>query len=338
MKNPAWGAVIGFGIACVIFRVTGFGVGNGIAGPFAIGFLLAGAVCGVGLRRALRGGMSGFWQTNVGRWIIGRMAGGIVYTMLAAMLWKPAEYAIADAAIGLVYLIGWQAFSVIAPVFPWLIKGFALGGAWYLRTPAKVFIGKSSAPLRREYRKIRMGCGGSAAFAGIFEEWANRWRPGMIFFGHSLFDRHWPIGIKDERMLLTLAGTGAGKGESAIVNNVLLHDGSMFINDPSGQIASITAAPLRAKGFEVQIIDQMNVLGQGTARLDPLAELDPEAKDYVIRLKQLVEAMSISSGSGRNRYFEENGKTLLRGAIDYLKRRKGAEFVERAEYKEAADD
>ena len=154
---------------------------------------------------------------------------------------------------------------------------------------------------------------------------AHCWRPGMIFFGHSLADCHWPVGIRDERMLCTLGGNGSGKGESAIINNVLLHDGSMFVNDPSGQIAAVTAEALRRKGYEVHIIDHMNVLGQGTSRLDPVAELDPNALNYVSQLKQLVDAMAISSGSGRNRFFEDNGKTIIRGAIDFriLPRRRG---------------
>ena len=85
---------------------------------------------------------------------------------------------------------------------------------WRLRTPAKVIIGKSTRKPRHWYRSFTMGRGGSAGFASILEEWANRWQPGMIFFGHSLHDRHWPVGVKDDRMLMTLAGNGGGKGKA----------------------------------------------------------------------------------------------------------------------------
>ena len=264
------------------------------------GCLVADFMCRA-TKRALMGTSAGFWQTNVGRYLIGRLAGTAVYTALVAALCyirRPTRWRIARS--GPIYLIGWKAVMAMAPAIPWLNWGLPAIGAWYLRTPAKVLIGKSSAPLRRYYRRLRMGNGGSAGFAGICEEWANRWRPGMIFFGHSLADRHWPVGIRDERMLCTLGGNGSGKGESAIINNVLLHDGSMFVNDPSGQIAAVTAEALRRKGYEVHIIDHMNVLGQGTSRLDPVAELDPNALNYVSQLKQLVDAMAISSGSGRN--------------------------------------
>jgi type IV secretory pathway TraG/TraD family ATPase VirD4 len=343
MKNPGFaGAVAGAGLAAVMLMAAGVDIdparaSNGVVTVFVVA-TMAGGFCGLGLRRGFLGASAGFWQTTVGRWLIGRIAGSAVYAALVALLWQLAVYAVSRCAIGLSYMIGWRSVLAIAPALPWLVWGVALTGAWFLRTPVKVFIGKASSPLRREYRAWRMGGGGSASYAGICEEWANRFRVGMIFFGHSLFDRHWPVGIRDDRMLLTLAGTGGGKGESALINNVLLHNGSMFINDPSGQIAAVTAEALRAKGFEVHIIDQMDVLGQGTARIDPLADLDPEARDYVNRLKQLVEAMSISSGNSRNRFFEDGGKTIVRGAIDYLIRRKGEEFTPPELLEEEAED
>jgi type IV secretory pathway TraG/TraD family ATPase VirD4 len=296
----------------------------------AIGFLLG--FFGVefakwALVRGLMGSSAGFWQTSVGRWVIGRMAGGAVYTALTAALWKPACYAVAYSAVGLVYVVGWQPVAAVVLALPWLIWGLALAGAWYLRTSAKVVIGKLSAPLRRFYRSLRMGGGGSAGFAGICEEWANRYRPGMIFLGHSLFDRRWPVGMRDDRMVQTLAGTGGGKGESAIISNVLLKDsGSLFCVDFKGQIAAVTAEALRRKGYTVHVIDHLNVLKQGTACVDPLNDLNPEALDYVERVKKIVEAMTIPTGE-RNRFFEEGGKTICAGAIDYLMRREGDEFV-----------
>jgi hypothetical protein len=83
----------------------------------------------------------------------------------------------------------------------------------------------------------------------------------------------------------------------------------------------------------VHIIDHLNVLKQGTACLDPLADLDPEALDYVERVKKIVDAMTIPTGE-RNRFFEEGGKTLCEGAIDYLIRRKGEEFVPPQEFEQ----
>ena len=74
------------------------------------------------------------------------------------------------------------------------IWGVPILAAWYLRTITKVCIGKGSRPLRRLIRSLGMGGGGSSAFAGICEEWSNRWKPGMILLGASMFDRKWLVG------------------------------------------------------------------------------------------------------------------------------------------------
>jgi type IV secretory pathway TraG/TraD family ATPase VirD4 len=337
MKNPAFvGAAAGTVLGLVILKALGVELdparaeGSGITITLAM-CMLAGAGCMSALRHGLRGSGAGFWQSTVGRWLIGRMAGSAVYLALAALLWQPATYAVAYLAYGLIAVAGLKAVVSVFWLLPWAKGVMVLTGAWFLRTPAKVVIGKGSAPLRRWYRTLPVGCGGSAAFAGICEEWAHRYRRGMIFLGHSLFDRHWPVGMRDDRMVQTLAGTGGGKGESAIINNVLLHDGSLFVVDVKGQIAAVTAEALRAKGYTVHIIDHLNVLRQGTASIDPLNDLDPGALDYVERVKKIVEAMTIPTGE-RNRFFEEGGKTICAGAIDYLIRRQGEEFVPPEEF------
>jgi type IV secretory pathway TraG/TraD family ATPase VirD4 len=318
------GAAIGFAVH------AGAGAARNVIAVSVVLGTIATQLAWNAMMGGVRGSSAGFWHSTVGRWLIGRIAGAAVYAALVALLWYPAIYAMAYGAAVFIWIAGFQAFIKIAPAFAWLMLVLAMGGAWPLRTPAKVLIGRGSVPLRRFYRSLRMGHGGSAGFAGICEEWANRWRPGMLFFGHSLFDRHWAIGVKDDRMLSTLAGTGGGKGESAIIANVLLHQGSLFCVDFKGQIAAVTAEALRRRGYTVHIIDHFNVLGSGTARIDPLSDLDPGAIDYVERLKKVVGAMTISTGE-RNRFFEEGGKTLCAGAIDYLMRRQGEEFVYRGE-------
>jgi type IV secretory pathway TraG/TraD family ATPase VirD4 len=334
MKKPAFaGSLTGLVVGCMISRALGHSVEDNVGGPLTLICVVTGAVTGSLLARGLLGGMSGFWESTVGRFLIGRMAGGAVYTLLTVLLWKPAKYAIVYVIAGLVYLIGWQAFPAIVAVFPWALKGVVLGGAWYLRTPAKVFIGKSSAPLRREYRKIRMGQGGSAAFAGICEEWAHRWRPGMFYLGRSLFDRHWPVGIKDDRMVTVLAGTGGGKDFTSVTPNMLSYSGgSIFCFDVKGQQAAITARAQREKGQDVYILDPMS---KDTARFNPLAEIDPEAIDYVEQIMGIVDDLVIANDE-KNRVWAEWSKIVIAGLIDLdLRRdRSGQEAFEELEESE----
>ena len=49
------------------------------------------------------------------------------------------------------------------------------------------------------------------------------------------------IGWNDNRHVMTIAGSRAGKGVSLIVPNLLLYEGSALVIDPKGENASITA-------------------------------------------------------------------------------------------------
>jgi hypothetical protein len=285
-----------------------------------------------GLRRCFRGAGSAFWTSTFGRWLIGRMAGTAVLGCLLGTGFFVSNRAIVLVVETLIRLRVPLSNDLFLGIMLSMWAG-AIVAAWRLRTSVKVCIGKGSRPLRRLVRTLGMGGGGSAGFAGICEEWANRWQPGEIFLGHSLFDRHWPVGIKDDRMLCTMAGTGGGKSESALIGNLLLHPGSVFAVDVKGQLAAVTAEARRKNGQTVHVIDPLNVLGQGTARIEPLSDLDPEALDYVERLRKIVDAMVLSTGE-KNRFFDEGARTVIAGGMDFLKRRKTGEFVPPEEERE----
>ena len=78
------------------------------------------------------------------------------------------------------------------------------------------------------------------------------------------------IGVADDRHIVTVAGSRAGKGVSALIPNLLTYRGSVLAIDPKGELACITSEQ-RRKG-----------LGQTVKILDPferLAEV-PWAKDF----------------------------------------------------------
>ena len=276
------------------------------------------------LEQSLLGASSGIWHSVPGRWLIGRVAGFAVILLLAG----PAWYAV---RLGFNVLADWlyaQGMRTSAPgsyhLFDWPVAAWI---AWRLRTPVKVIIGKSTRKPRAWYRSFTMGRGGSAGFASIVEEWANRWRPGMIFLGHSLHDRSWPVGIRDDRMLMTLAGNGGGKGLTAIIPNLLTYRGSVFINDTKEQNALVTARARRAMGQNVFVLAPF---ANKTAHLNPLAGPDPEAPDYVERIKGIVEALVIA-GEGKDRIWSDWAKIVIEGLIDLEIRHGGEEECDDAQ-------
>ena len=311
MKNLAfWGACIGVGMALLLINMLG--LAGDAAGGTAIGFLFGGAACAGAMERSLLGASSGIWHSVPGRWLIGRVAGAAVILLLAG----PVYYGVWLGFYWILYGLyaGGMPASMMAVgrfyhLFCWPIVA---GLVWPLRTPAKVLIGKSTRKPRAWYRSLAMGRGGSAGFASIMEEWANRWRPGMIFLGHSLHDRRWPVGVRDDRMLMTLAGNGGGKGLTAIIPNLLTYRGSVFINDTKGQNAAVTARARREMGQDVFVLAPF---AKETAHLNPLAGLDPEAPDYVERIKGIVEALVIA-GEGKDRIWSDWAKIVIEGLID----------------------
>ncbi len=311
MKNPAFvGGCTALGVWLLLINLLG--VTGDVAGTGMIASLLAGAVAAKALQRSLLGASSGFWHSVPGRWLIGRVAGLAVILLLVF----PVFYGLKIAAAQLLLWLRDTGGATVAkealkPVVLTLYLATA-SIVWRLRTPAKVIIGKSTRKPRQWYRTFAMGRGGSAGFASIMEEWANRWQPGMIFFGHSLHDRHWPVGVKDDRMVMTLAGNGGGKGESAIIPNLLTYPGSVFVNDTKQQNAAVTARARRAMGHDVFVLAPF---AKETAHLNPLGGLDPEAADYVEGIKGIAEALVIA-GEGKDRVWSEWSKIVIEGLID----------------------
>ena len=60
------------------------------------------------------------------------------------------------------------------------------------------------------------------------------------------------IGWKDDRHMLTIAGSRAGKGVSLIIPNLLTYEGSALVIDPKGENAYIQLGTLTVYGKTVQ--------------------------------------------------------------------------------------
>ena len=112
---------------------------------------------------------------------------------------------------------------------------------------------------------------------------------GAFLLGRDAAGRY--LGVSDDRHILTVAGSRAGKGVSLIVPNLLFWPGSVLAIDPKGELASLTASRRSAGGSawslpmtpgdgEVHALDPFErVTGparQFAGAFNPLADLDPE--------------------------------------------------------------
>jgi type IV secretory pathway TraG/TraD family ATPase VirD4 len=209
-----------------------------------------------------------------------------------------------------------------AALVHWLCFGWNGERDWLYR-----LIGRATSPLRRLLRVIRFGKGGSAAFAGLLTEWASLWRPGSILLGRSAYGRKWPIGLTDDRHLLTIASTGGGKGRSAIIPNLLTWPGSALVIDPKGTNAAVTAARrsngggriAQGLGQTVHVFDPFGVLaGQGieSAVFNPLAQLDPASDRIAEDIWAIADALVVTEPGGE--HWDESAHSVISGLIAHV--------------------
>jgi type IV secretion system protein VirD4 len=97
---------------------------------------------------------------------------------------------------------------------------------------------------------------------------------GMLWLGRADSQTARPIGVKDNRHIVTVAGSRAGKGTTAIIPNLCRYPGSLICLDPKGENATRTAAR-RGGG-----IGNIPGMGQKVVVLDPFCKAEGPATQY----------------------------------------------------------
>lgn len=142
-----------------------------------------------------------------------------------------------------------------------------------------------------------------------------------------LATEHLPIGVRDDRHILTVAGNRAGKGTCAIVPNLALWLGSAVTLDPKGENARLTAARrgpgnafCKGMGQKLAVLAPYGIKGLDPAFLaswNPLGGLDPDDPLLIDKVASIAEAIVISSG-GAGEHFDETGKQYIEGLILFV--------------------
>ncbi|WP_417261451.1 type IV secretory system conjugative DNA transfer family protein [Celeribacter sp.] len=153
-----------------------------------------------------------------------------------------------------------------------------------------------------------------------------QYQHGKIFLG-AVDDT--AIGIKDDRHLLTIAGSRSGKGTSAIIPNLLLYTGSVLVIDPKGENATLTAER-RGKGRgiadgglgqEVYVIDPFGVADvedDYRAGFNPLKGINSLSDDFIDECDAIADALVVDEDKGQNAYFYDAARLVLRGYIAWV--------------------
>jgi type IV secretion system protein VirD4 len=148
--------------------------------------------------------------------------------------------------------------------------------------------------------------------------------PGKIFVG---FRGGKPVGVGDDRHVLTVAGSRAGKGVSLMVPNLLLYEGSVLAIDPKGELARITLRSRAAQGHACYALDPVGISGHKSACFNPLLELDLASETLVDDVAQIAEALIVSNE--RDPHWSDNARRLIKTIILYVLHSTEAEPQER---------
>lgn len=119
--------------------------------------------------------------------------------------------------------------------------------------------------------------------------------PGKIFLGASEDGKL--VGVADNRHLLTVAGSRAGKGTSAIVPNLLTYEGSVLVLDP----------------FRRADVDEAYRSG-----FNPLAMLDPDAPEFIDDCDAIADALVMAQPGKENDFWNSSARIILRGFIAFV--------------------
>lgn len=141
------------------------------------------------------------------------------------------------------------------------------------------------------------------------EDW--HWESGGVLLG-AWGDRL--LGRNDDRHVVTLAGSRAGKSSSVLIPNLRRYPGSAVVLDPKGELTRACADYRRAMGQRVYVLDPFGELGGATDCYNPFSELGVGQAGHVAAdAAQSVDALIINNQ--RDPHWTDAAKNVSRGEI-----------------------
>lgn len=150
------------------------------------------------------------------------------------------------------------------------------------------------------------------------------YRDGRILLGTSHGRR---IGIEDNRHIVTIAGSRAGKSSTCLLPNLLLWPGSALVIDPKGELAEHSARRRAAMGQDVFVLDPFGEVegeaAQYRATFNPFDEIRAAGDANAVDDAALLADAIIVPDKGGDQHWTLAAKNLVRGLILYILRHGG---------------
>lgn len=126
-----------------------------------------------------------------------------------------------------------------------------------------------------------------------------------------------PAGSGDDRHIVTIAGSRAGKSSTVLIPNLLYYPGSVIIIDPKGELARMTAATRAGQlGQRVIVLDPFGTSGLPQSTFNPLDELDPASNLFIDDVAQIADALIIDAE--KDPHWTDAAKMLVAALLLYM--------------------
>lgn len=129
------------------------------------------------------------------------------------------------------------------------------------------------------------------------------------------------IGIEDDRHILTVAGSRAGKSVG-LISNLLFYPGSVLATDPKGELASLTAKRRTGLGQRIHVLDPFGVAGDAVANwrasYNPLDVLRPESATFLEDAALIAESMVVQAPDQKDPHWDESARNFIEGVIVHV--------------------
>ena len=153
------------------------------------------------------------------------------------------------------------------------------------------------------------------------------YKGGDLYIGHLPSSD--PVGIRDEGHCLICARTRMGTGATFIIPNLIMWPGSVFVIDPKGENAMVTAR-WRAKGSryvagmkrKTYLLDPMKAVRREDddfedlrVGFNPLDMLHIDSDEMLDDAARIADALIVNTPQNPDPFWEDSARMLLRSLI-----------------------
>jgi type IV secretion system protein VirD4 len=124
-----------------------------------------------------------------------------------------------------------------------------------------------------------------------------------------------PLLYSEDRHLVTIAPTGAGKGRGVIIPNLLRFEGSVIVIDPTGETWHVTARRRKEMGQEVRLLDPFGAVSKRTDSLNPFDLFNRPGALLDADAEMLASLLASDVGFHKEPFWDNWGRSLMAGVI-----------------------